>query len=51
MSTSSVAASPIRSPYQPGFFVTNQEKCDGDKNGYRVKDYLDVLAELKYTGD
>jgi hypothetical protein len=21
---------------------------DGDKSGYRVKDYLDVLAELKY---
>jgi hypothetical protein len=21
---------------------------DGDKNGYRVKDYLDLLTELKY---
>jgi len=44
MSTSSVAASPTLPPFQPGFCVTNQEKCDGDKNGYRVKDYLDVLA-------
>ena len=33
---------PYQYPYSAAPFY------DGDKTGYRVKDYLDVLAELKY---
>jgi REP element-mobilizing transposase RayT len=34
-------------PYQ--YLHSSARFCDGDKGGYRVKDYLDVLAELKYA--
>jgi hypothetical protein len=34
-------------PYQ--YLHSSARFYDGDKGGYRVKDYLDVLAELKYA--
>ena len=37
-----LAARPVEYPHSSARFY------DGDKTGYRVKDYLDVLAELKY---
>jgi REP element-mobilizing transposase RayT len=36
-------------PYE--YLHSSARFYDGDKNGYRVKDYLDVLAELKYADE